>query len=1083
MKKLLCIVLFSFLPFSSIRTDAQQYHFTNYSINEGLSQSVVNCIFQDSKGYIWIGTQNGLNRFDGETFMGMSYNPSDSSSISNNWIYALTEDAQGNIWVGTKAGMNKYLTNQKIFKRIAYKTNFPYDITQFSYDVIRLKNGNILINTPPIISVYDPEKNAVAHFQNKSAYDGAVKDVKIPLFEDNEGLVWIGSTKGLSAFSLNTKKFNYYTFIDQNGQLQNEVNITALYKDKKGMLWAGTTDGLFKFNRGSGNFREAQFPTPGGGIFSFNNTCIRAIIDDKNGNLIIGTEGKGLYVLALYSKSPGFVQNFTTENSEISHDIVQSLLIDNSENLWIGTLQGISKTDLKKKTFKLYRSSNTPNSPDLLGNVIAALYKDEDGIIWIGNWGQGLNKLNRNTNVVEHFSTRQPGNHYISNDFIHVIFEDNDHNIWLGTRNGIVIYDKPANKFVPYYTYFKNPELPEFNNVRISMIIQDRYSNYWIGTQNGLYKINHKKTTIEEFKKELDPSHQLSANLVYCLLEDTEGLVWIATVNGLDVYNPVTKKIKHFSKQEKGLSDNFIISLCEDRKGNIWIGTSAYVNVFHKKDSSFTHYSQEHGLPNNRIFEIIKDKKNKLWLATGKGLCRFDEEKNTFHTFTLEDGLQSLEFNLRSAYVCKDGEILVGGMNGFNSFFPDSIYKNPYIPNLVFTSFFITKGTSKEYINLEQSPAVVLPHYVYSFTIEFAALEYTNPGKNNYAYKMEGISDEWVYIGNRKFVTFSALPPGEYVFKVRGSNNDELWNDKEISINITILPPWWKSIYALILYLILILLAIFFYVKLRVRKLKHDKKILEQKVSERTQQINEQSQLILSKNEELNELNRTKDKFFSIIGHDLRNPFGNIMGVAEIMLSQNKELDPEKADGYLKNIYNASKHAYDLLENLLAWARVQTNSMPFNPEVFDATMKIQNEIDFLEPESSKKQLKINILTKKETLIYADINMFSTIIRNLLANAIKFTHPDGTISISIHKKEHVHEITVKDNGVGISEENMQKIFRIDSKHTTLGTNNEKGTGLGLILCKDFIEKHNGKIWVESKVGEGSQFIFTLPVKNP
>ena len=565
MKRLLNILIFSFLL--SIHGYSQQFTFTNYSINEGLSQSVVNCIFQDSKGYIWIGTQNGLNRFNGETFDVYSYNPIDSNSISNNWIYAITEDHDGNLWVGTKGGLNKYLTKKNYFQRIEYQTAFTFDVTQYIYDVVCMSNGNIIINTPPVISIYNPVENSFSHFQSKLEYDGAVKDVKIPVLEDDEERIWIGTTNGLTAFSFQTKEFSYFPFIDKKGYIIGIVNITALFKDKKGMLWVGTTIGLFNFNSASSRFEESGFNLASSEKYPFENSCIRAILEDKFGNLIFGTEDNGLYVISQFSLKVATIQNYTSENSGIVHNILQSLIIDKSENLWIGTLSGMSITDLKRKNFELYRNSNLPNSLDLSGNVIASIYKENDSILWVGTWGQGLNLLNRNTNKVEHFSTRQTGNHKISNDFIHVIFKDGDDRIWLGTRNGIVIYDKPGNRFVPWDEYFKDTALPSLNNVRIFMIIRDKSSNYWIGTQNGLYKINLEKSTVEIFQKEMEEDdHQLSANLIYCLLEDSDGLIWIATVSGLDMYNPATKKIKHFRKKEKELSDDLIISLCEDRK-------------------------------------------------------------------------------------------------------------------------------------------------------------------------------------------------------------------------------------------------------------------------------------------------------------------------------------------------------------------------------------------------------------------------------------------------------------------------------------------------------------------------------------
>lgn len=1079
MKLLLFIIFFSFS--CTLRCISQQYIFTNYSINDGLSQSVVNCIFQDSKGYIWIGTQNGLNRFNGESFDVYSYNPADSNTISNNWIYSVAEDRKGNLWVGTKGGLNIYQISRNNFKQIVYQTGFEHDVTQYFYDVVCLSNGDVLINTPPVITVYNVEENSFTHFQSKFEYDGSVVDVKIPLIEDSDGKIWVGSTKGLAQFSFNTKEFSYFPFINRKGKLVDDVNISALFKSRQGKLWAGTTAGLFCFNYGLNRFEEQIFRTGLDENFTFENVCIRTILEDKNGNLNIGTEGRGLFIISRISENLFNIQNYTSGNSEIRHNIVQSLIIDQSENLWIGTLSGISKTDLKKKKFNLYRNSNSPNSLDLLGNVVASIYKNDDGILWVGNWGQGLNLVNRNTNKVEHFSTQLAGNHKLSNDFIHVIFKDSGGNIWLGTRNGLMIYNKPENRFESYFEYFNNPKLPVFSNMRIYTIIQDKSSSYWIGTQNGLYKINLKTSEVEIFQNEMGvKEQQISANLVYCVLEDTEGLIWIGTIGGLDAYNPVTKKMFHFNKESSRLSDDFVITLCEDAIGRIWIGTSTYVNVFDKKDSTFTFYSQTEGLPNNRIFEIRKDNNNDIWVATGKGLCKFDKLKNTFQTFTPEDGLQSLEFNIRAASVSADGEMFFGGMNGFNSFYPDSISGNTYIPNLVFTSFYTQKGSLKKYVNLNESPKIVLNHNIYSFTIEFAALEFTNPKKNRYAYKMEGISDEWVDIGNRKFVPFFALQSGDYTFKVKGSNNDGVWNNNEISLSIVVLPPWWGSIYAYFIYLILLLFSIMVFIKVRERKLINDKNILEEKVLERTLQIEEQNKLIISKNQELNELNRTKDKFFSIIGHDLGNQFNIIVGFLEVLVTDFKKLDADKVEYHLTNIYNSSKQAFNLLENLLTWARIQTNRILYNPEYFIVSKKINESIELLNGAISKKNIQIEVHSDEENMVYADENMFTTVFRNLLANAIKFTHEHGNIYILINRKVDCCEICVKDNGIGISDEDMQKIFRIDSKHKTVGTIGEKGTGLGLILCKEFVETNGGQISVKSTVGKGSEFCFTLPL---
>lgn len=1073
---ILSLVCFLFL----LKGFSQQYIFTNYSINSGLSQSVVNCVFQDSKGYLWIGTQNGLNRFNGATFDVFSYNPQDTGSISNNWIYAITEDRSGNLWVGTKGGLNEYLVTKNKFRRISYTIDYPHDVTQFCYDLVCLNNGNILINTPPVLSVYNPEKNTFEHFTSPLPYDGAVKDVKIPVLEDAEGNIWMGSTKGLAAFSQQTHAFRLISFQDETGQAVADVNVTALFAGRRGKLWVGTSSGLFSFNPASGSCEKARFAGHSPADFLPENIFIRSVLEDKSGNLIVGTEGQGLLVVQLLSGEPVTVQKYTTENSEIGHNIVQSLLIDRADNLWIGTLSGISKADLKSRKFTLYRKSNSPHSLDLLGNVIASLYKDDDGLLWVGNWGQGLNRIDRRTNSVEHFSTHETGNHRLTNDFIHVIFRSSDGRIWLGTRNGIVVYDRPRNRFVSWNSVYTNAALPDLNQVRIYTIIQDKARNYWIGTQNGLYRVNSDLTATDVFRQELTGARQLSANLIYCLLQDSEGLIWIATVKGLDVFNPKTGEMKHFRKGDKELSDDLIISLNEDEHGKIWIGTSTYLDIFDKHDSSFQWVGLEKGLPNNNIFEIIRDRQNGMWIATGKGLCRFDAKRDTFQTFTLEDGLQSLEFNLRAACVCNDGEILAGGMNGFNSFYPDSMKVNPFVPNLVFTSFYTQKGTARNYIDLLQSPDIVLNYDVYSFTVEFAALDYTNPQKNRYAYKMEGVSNEWVDIGNRRFVPFFALRPGDYVFKVKGSNSDGVWNNHGITLRITILPPWWRSSLAWFSYGFLLLVAVVVFVKMRERKLKNDKKLLEQKVQERTIRIEEQNQLISSQNQELKELNRTKDKFFSIIGHDLGNQFNIIVGFSELLVSGLKKMDREKIEYHLSNIYNSARHADELLGNLLAWSKMQTKTIPFNPGVFDLRSKMDETLELLDGAYRKKNIAVTVSGDAPVSVFADANMFSAVFRNLLGNAVKFTRENGAVSVYIEKDGSFCWITVADNGVGIPEENLQKIFRIDSTHSSVGTGGEKGTGLGLALCKEFVERNNGTISVESQVGKGSRFVFSLPL---
>lgn len=1085
MKKTVPATLFFFWMLTAF---AQPVAFTNISIEQGLSQSVVNCVFQDSRGFLWFGTQNGLNKYNGYNFEVYTYNPTDTNSLSNNWVYSIDEDRQGNLWIGTKGGLNQFDPGKRRFRKIRFSSGSDTVVASYVYDAIVDSKGSVVINTPPLLTIYNPVTGKSRQYRSPLPRDVAVNDNRIPLLEDSRGVIWAGSTTGLACLNPASGTFSTYTHHPGDEGSISDNNITALHEDRSGAIWVGTSNGLNRFDPDKKRF-TTFFHIPGAGSLSGN--FIRAITCDARGSLFVGTEGNGITRMDLTRDGRYRFSTYSSEENGLSINIVLDLLIDRSENLWAGTLQGIGKTDLKRPKFRLYRNDNTPGSVDLLGNVIASIYKDEDGILWVGNWGQGLNRYDRKSGRVDHFSTRQSGNKRLTNDFVHVIFADADHRLWIGTRDGLFIYDRQGERFIRPAVLLKDPVIPAFPGVRIFMIIQDHYRNYWVGTQNGLYRFSITGAKEERFAEELTGAHKISSNLIYSMLEDKDGLIWIATLNGLDCYNPVDGSVRSFHKsggKTSGLSDNFIISLCEDSKGDIWIGTSTYLNRYNKRDGTFTYYAQEQGLPNNRIFEILEDDRKNLWVATGHGLSRFDTVSGTFRTYSAEDGLQGPEFNLRACYKAPDGEVFFGGMQGFNSFFPDSLDNNPFLPGVVITAFYKTtpKG-ERVYFQTDSVEMVTLNYDDRSFTIEFAALEFTNPQKNRYAYKIDGITDDWTEIGNRRFVPFTNLAPGTYTFRVRGANNDGVWSREEAAIRIVIDPPWWKSWPAYAGYLLLILIILLIYVRQREAKLVRARKILEERVKERTLLIEQQNTEIIRKNEELKSLNQelrhlnaTKDKFFSIIAHDLRNPFNTIIGLTDIFLANLDKYDPAKVKRSLNDIRETSGHAFDLLQNLLIWARSRTGSIEFNPAPFDLRERIEASIELIGTQAAKKNIMIFSEVDEPINIMGDANMVDTIFRNLITNALKFTHPEGSVTIKAVITDNRCEVAVSDNGIGMSKEIVSKLFRMDAKVTRKGTDSEKGSGLGLLLCEEFVGKHGGKIRVESMPGEGSTFFFTLPL---
>ena len=1078
MSKKAVVILLLFLR--GYAGNTQQYYFSGYSISDGLPQSVVNCIFQDSKGYLWFGTQNGLAKFNGYAFEAFTCNPGDSNSIANNWINAITEDKEANLWVATKGGLVKYIRKEKRFSRIRYTPPYANLATDCIYDVKCARNGNILINMPPVLTVCDPKTLNFRHFIMPFAFDGSAKDNNIPLLEDRNGTIWVASTKGLAAFDPATSSFRDFKHLSADPASLSDNNITALYQDTKGVLWVGTSAGLNRLQDNGKGFDHYFHDIHS--EFSLSNNFIRAILADKMGNLWIATEGGGLNRMRKEKDNSIFFERFTAEKNGLNHNINLSLAIDKSDNLWIGTLSGLNKTDLKKRNFKLYRKSDSPYSVDLSGNVIASIYEDENKVIWIGNWGQGLNMYSRETGKVVHYSSRLTGKYHIPNDYIHCIFEDNRHTVWIGTRDGLLVYERKGERFIRPDELLKNKSITGFPGLRINMMIQDHKGNYWIATHDGLFNIRQDGMLTDHYYAGAIPGFRISSNLVYAVLEDRNGAIWVGTINGLDVIDTTKGSIKHFSKsdkQENALSDNFITALCEDQNGDIWIGTNSYVNRYSKKNATFSYYSSQQGFPSNLVYSISEDNNHDLWFATGNGLCRFEAASGKFRTYSVEDGLQSPEFNMGASFRGADGQMFFGGMNGFNLFYPDSLSDNLHIPVIAITAAYKVSKGAREYLNLEKGDPVVLNHYENTFTIEFAALEFTNPVKNRYAYKLEGVDDDWNDIGTRNFVAFTNLQPGEYTLRVKGCNNDGRWNETGASLPILIYPPWWKSKAAYVAYLLLAGFLVFLYIKIRERNHIKERRILEEKVRVRTQMIEDQKSEIMNKNLELNELNAAKDKFFSIIAHDLRNPFNAIIGLTDILLINLDDLDVQKLQKTLENIKGSSQQAHELLENLLLWARSQTGTISYRPEPVDLIVQAEEIIELVAVQATRKNITIITEFNACEMISGDVNMISTVMRNLLTNALKFTPRNGEIYVGITEKKGFCILSIKDNGIGIPAEKMKNLFSIDTAHKTKGTDQEPGTGLGLILCKEFIGKHGGRLEVESEVGKGSEFRVIIP----
>jgi len=485
-------------------------------------------------------------------------------------------------------------------------------------------------------------------------------------------------------------------------------------------------------------------------------------------------------------------------------------------------------------------------------------------------------------------------------------------------------------------------------------------------------------------------------------------------------------------------------------------------------------YDITNGLPNNKVQAIIDDNHGNIWISTSGGISRLDTKTQQWKNYSKADGLQGDQFFQQSFLKTSKGELYFGGFNGFNSFFPDSLKDNDFIPPVYITdleilnkpvSYAIPGSQFQTHISEAKEIRLNWDQSVFSFS--FSAINYTASEKNQYAYIMEGFEKEWNYTNaSRRYVTYTNLNPGEYTFRVKASNNDGVWNDNGVSLRVIILPPWWNTWWfklILIFGVIFILVAIYLS---RIRNLNKQKILLEKSVVRKTA--------------ELNELNASKDKFFSIIAHDLKNPFNTIIGFSDILIEEISSGDLVKGNEYARMIHSSAVQTFRLLENLLEWANSQTGKISYKPSPVNLNELLKEDFGTLNDMAIRKNIELKPFIPENLVVMADRNMIKTVLRNLISNAIKFTPKNGKVEVNALTNDKYAEIAVSDNGIGMTKEIRAKIFRIDANHLTRGTENEKGTGLGLFLCKEFVEKHGGKILVESESGKGSTFKFILPM---
>ncbi|MCU7552841.1 ATP-binding protein [Chitinophagaceae bacterium LB-8] len=1007
----------------------QNIAFNHLTVEQGLSNNAVLAITQDSRGFMWFGTDNGLNRYDGHRFSIYKTNRSDSTSISGNNIQSLLCEANGTLWIGTDHGLNKYNPQKDAFERISLNTkkftNQASRITCLYED----KKQNLWVGTSNGLYLLTNRQNSTFHFFPADNTNGIAGNNIRSIFEDHIGQLWIGTNNGLTKMKRSNGQYQYETFRHDPknpGSLSADY-ITTIAEDIRQNLWIGTQNsGVNVFNPSSGLFSHFSTAPP----FSIINNNIRKIISDKTGKLWVGTQ-EGLSIIDPVSKNINSYQYDAGNKKSLSQNSIHSLFEDAHGSIWAGTYFGGVNIIYSYTThFTIMQSRE--NHSSISNNVVSSVVEDDQHNLWIGTEGGGLNYFNRKTGLYTVYKNKLNEPSSLGSNLVKVVYKDKDGNIWAGTHGGGLNLFEPDRKTFKRFLFKDND--PETLNSEVVSLLEDSQGRFWAGTTSGLLLLQRKNGLLVPFNNAVLKEAKITG-LAKALMEDSQNRIWIGTASGLYVLNQ--NKVQEISPDQ-------INCIKEDSKGNIWAGLYyGGLAMYDIKKERLIHYTEKEGLPNNNVLGILEDDNKHLWLSTDNGLVKFTPSHKSFQTYTVSDGLTGNEFNYNSFFKDSKGEFFFGGYNGLNSFFPGKIETNKYAAPIVFTGLklFNTPVEINGEDNLLKENISITKHITFRhnqdvFTIEYALLNFIKSNKNKYAYKLEGFDKNWNEVTTTS-ATYTNLPSGNYKFLVKGANNDGVWSTPAV-LNITILPPIWQTwwaycIYVLILASIIFLVTRFFFL-----------------------------QALLKKEDELHQ---AKLNFFTNISHEIRTHLTLIMAPVE------KMLDAKEKDGLiyqqLTNVKSNANRLLKLVSELMDFRKAETNHLQLRIAQHDLISFLQDIYTSFQELSLVKNIRISFIHNTEAaLLYFDKEQLEKVFFNLLTNAFKFTPEGGQICMNVEQKDDCIQISVTDNGRGIAPQYIEKLFTNFYQVADHGVQNT-GYGIGLALSKNIVELHKGTITVESE----------------